>query len=163
MMMEDVISPIVLDDEMVRGLAESVYEIHHSTVSKAGFDLTDAVSDQRRDAILGMISSVLTPTFTPVFGQSPEKRYADIFDQISDFAEHLSKRHIFADGNKRITMQMALGLLTTRGITIDVPDTPSPAGNMMYRWIQDVVTGARTRAELSAFLRDHAMLDRSQI
>ncbi|KFI54684.1 hypothetical protein BCAL_0943 [Bifidobacterium callitrichos DSM 23973] len=106
MMTKDVISPIVLDDEMVRGLAESVYEIHHSTVSKAGFDLTDAVSDQRRDAILGMISCVLTPTFTPVFGQSPENRYTDIFDQISDFAEHLAKRHIFADGIKRAIIQV---------------------------------------------------------
>lgn len=50
MMMEDVISPIVLDDEMVRGLAESVYEIHYSTVSKADFDLADAVSDQLPDS-----------------------------------------------------------------------------------------------------------------
>lgn len=151
--------PLILDDETIEGLAESVYEIHHATVRKAGFDLTDTVSDQRREAVLGTIVSVLTPVFTPVFGQSPENRYADVFDQISDFAEHLAKRHIFADGNKRTTMQMALGLLAVRGVIIDVPDASSPADNMMYRWIQDVVTGSRTRMELSAFLRDHATFD----
>lgn len=150
------IPPIMLDDEAVEWMAESIYEIHRRTVNDAGFDLSDMVSDARRREILGVISSVLVPVFTEVFGQSPEHRYGDVFDQIGDFAEHLAKRHVFADGNKRTTMQVSLALLDMMGVVVDVPDSPEPSGNGMYRWVQDVVNGSRTKEELSLFLRSHS-------
>lgn len=146
----------MFDDETIEFLAESVYEIHRQTVRHAGFDLTDIVSDKRRNDMIGVIASILSPSFTPVFGQFPIERYEDVFEQVSDFAEHLAKRHVFADGNKRTTMQVTVGLLETSGLTINVPDSPDPDTNAMYRWIQDVVTGDRTTGELSAFLRAHA-------
>lgn len=152
------VSPITFDDGEILSLAESVWEIHHRIVRGAGFDLTDAASGQRRDAILGKISSVLYSSFTPVFGLTPQERYADVFEQVSYFAVHLAKGHIFADGNKRTTMQMSLGLLSTRGIVIDAPDPLSPKDNMVYCWIQDIVTGDRTQSELSEFLRSHAIV-----
>lgn len=102
------------------------------------------------------MASIISSTFTPVFGQSPRLRYKDIFDQIGSFAEHLSKRHVFADGNKRTTMQVSLALLAVQGVVIDVPDAPSPEENAMYKWIQDIVTGRRSTSELSDFLRRHA-------
>lgn len=152
----ETIAAIEFDDSIVGYLAESVYEIHRETVRTAGLDMTSMVSDERRSYMLGVIASILSSVFTPVFGQPPSERYEDVFDQISIFAEHLAKRHVFADGNKRTTMQISIALLGLCGARIVVPDPMSQKDNAIYRWIQDVVTGERTTNALAEFLRRHA-------
>ena len=98
--------PLVFDDVNLEALAETIWEIHRTVVSNAGFDLTQVISEQERETRIGTILSVLNPVFASVFGLSPAERYTDIFDQVSDFADHLANRHVFADGNKRTTMIM---------------------------------------------------------
>ena len=148
--------PLVFDDVNLEALAETIWEIHRTVVSNAGFDLTQVISEQERETRIGTILSVLNPVFASVFGLSPAERYTDIFDQVSDFADHLANRHVFADGNKRTTMIMSLGFLSLRSIMIDIADSPYPEKNGIYRWIQDIVTGNRSKDELADFLRRHA-------
>lgn len=148
--------PLVFDDIYLEALAETIWETHKDVVSNAGFDLTQVISEQERETRIGKILSILNPVFAPVFGMSPIERYTDIFDQVSDFADHLANRHIFADGNKRTTVIMSMGFLSLRSVIIDVVDSPSPDQNEIYRWIQDIVTGNRSKDELADFLRQHA-------
>lgn len=148
--------PLVFDDVNLEALAETIWEIHKDVVSNAGLDLTQIMSEQERETRIGTILSVLNPVFAPVFGISPVERYVDIFDQVSDFADHLAHRHVFADGNKRTTMVMSMGFLSLRSVMIDIADDPSPDQNGIYRWIQDIVTGNRSKDELADYLRQHA-------
>lgn len=148
--------PIVFDDESIEALAETIWDIHKNVVSSAGFDLTEVISEQQRKNRIGKIQSVLNPVFATIFGESPIDRYSDIFDQVSDFADHLANRHIFADGNKRTTVIMSMAILAVKSAMIDVADSPSPNQNEIYRWIQDIVTGDRSKSELAVFLRQHA-------
>ena len=148
--------PLVFDDIDLEALAETIWEIHKTVVSNAGFDLTQVISEQKRETCIGTILSVLNPVFAPVFGISPVERYTDIFDQVSHFADHLANRHIFADGNKRTTMVMSMAFLSLRSVMIDIADDPSPDQNGIYRWIQDIVTGNRSKDELADYLRQHA-------
>lgn len=118
--------------------------------------MTEVISEQQRKNRIGKVQSVLNPVFAPIFGESPIDRYTDIFDQVSDFADHLANRHIFADGNKRTTVIMSIAILSVKSAMIDVVDSPSPDQNEIYRWIQDIVTGNRNKSELADFLRKHA-------
>lgn len=152
----DIAPPIVFDDGSIESLAETIWDIHGKVVANAGFDLTKVISEQQREDRIGKIQSVLDSVFAPIFGVSPTDRYMDIFDQVSDFADHLANRHIFADGNKRTTVIVSLAILTVQSVMIDVADSPSPEQNKIYRWIQDIVTGNRSKNELAAFLRRYA-------
>lgn len=154
----EVAAPIVLDDEAIRWLAESVCETQCRTVRHAGFDVAGGLDGRRRHDRVGVVESVLAASLAPVFGLSPGERYGDVFDQIGDLAVHLAKRHAFADGNKRTALQVALGLLFMNGIAVAVPDPPGPDGNEIYRWIQDAAASRRSPEDLAAFLRDHARL-----
>lgn len=156
---DDRIPPVTFDDALIGYLSESVYEIHRETVRSAGFDTTQLVSDEQRALTLGVVASILSSVFTPVFGQTPDMRYKDVFEQISVFSEHLAKRHAFPDGNKRTTMQISLALLGLCGVRLNVADPLSPEDNAMYQWIQNVVTGDRTTQQLAQFLRDHVRTD----
>lgn len=149
--------PLVFDDINIEALAETTWEIHKNVINNAGFDLTQVISEQERETRISIILSVLYPVFAPVFGMSPTERYVDIFDQVSDFANHLANRHIFADGNKRTTMMMSMGFLALGDMTLNIEDSPSPDQNEIYRWIQDIVTGSRSKNELAEFLRQHAV------
>lgn len=148
--------PIVFDDDSIGALAETIWDVHKKIVANAGLDLTEIISEQQREDRIGKIRSVLNPVFATVFGESPIDRYADIFDQVSDFADHLANRHVFADGNKRTTVIMSIAILTVRSAMIDVDDNPLPDQNKIYRWIQDIVTGNRSKGDLADFLRQHA-------
>ena len=49
-----------------------------------------------------------------------------------------------------------MAILAVKSAMIDVADSPSPNQNEIYRWIQDIVTGDRSKSELADFLRQHA-------
>jgi death-on-curing protein len=150
--------PIVLTERMdFDSLAESIFEVHKSTVQQTtGLDFSEVISHDRKAIVLSRIISVLDPIFGTHFGSSPKDLFHDVFEQISVFAEHLAKDHIFADGNKRTTVRVSLGLLAIQAIQLDIEDNPEPRKNEIYLWIQDLVTGRRTTMELSEYLRLHA-------
>lgn len=148
---------IVLEEQMdVEGLAQSIFTVNEYTVqTAAGMNQEHYINAKFRDKLIGRIMSVLYSVFMPVFGQDPQ--YVDVFEQISVFAEHMAKDHIFADGNKRTTLRVALALLGMQGVTLDVEDDPVAQTNELYQWVQDVVEHRTTEQELAQFLRDHAI------
>lgn len=149
------IVPLVFDDEEVIGaLASSVMQVHERLLA-SGKCYTTRMTGDRAALIQGRIESVLSNSFCTIFGQSPLARFSDIFDQVSYIAEHLAKDHVFEDGNKRTSLVFALSILRVRNFTLDFSDNPSPENNPYYEWIQDLVSGKRTREELADSLRQN--------
>ena len=110
---EDGAEPIALDGKQMRmdALAESVFEVYVETIRGTGLDITPTAPAAVDERILGRVQSVLGSTFLTFFGITPRERYADVFEQISDFASRFAKDHIFPDGNKRTAVKMALAIL----------------------------------------------------
>ena len=63
------------------------------------------------------------------------------------------KDHIFEDGNKRTSLVFAFAIIRVRNVSVDFSDNPNPEDNPYYEWIQDLVSGKRTRKELASELR----------
>ena len=89
----------------------------------------------------------------------PADRYGDLFDQVSSFAFHLAKDHIFTDGNKRTTVLVSLALIRVRGVFLDIEDSEKPEENEVYKWIEDLVTDSKSVEELAGILRSRARLE----
>lgn len=146
-------APLVLDDDRaLEGLAAAVMRLHGTLVTIGRCYTTDATGD-RTALELGRVESVLAGAFCTIFGQSPVDRFADIFDQVTYVAEHMVKDHIFEDGNKRTSLVFALSVLRLAGAPVELSDAPKPKDNQYYAWIQDLVSGRRTRDELAEELR----------
>lgn len=149
------IDPLVFDDEEVIGaLASSVINVHECLLT-FGKCYTTRLTGDRGALIHGRIESVLSNSFCTIFGQSPLAMFSAIFDQASYIAGHLAKDHIFEDGNKRTSLVFALSIIRVRNYTIAFSDNPSPEDNPYYEWIQDLVSGKRTREELVDLLRQN--------
>ena len=147
------IDPLVLDDEeAIEALASSVMHAHERLLA-SGKCYTNCMTGDRAALIHGRIESVLSNAFCTIFGQSPIERFSDIFDQASYIAEHLAKDHIFEDGNKRTSLVFAFAIVMVRNISVNFSDNPNPEDNPYYEWIQDLVSGKRTREELASELR----------
>ena len=145
--------PLVFDDEEAIGaLASSVMQLHEGLLA-FGKCYTTSMTGDRAALIHGRIESVLSNAFCTIFGQSPVDRFADIFDQASYIAEHMAKDHIFKDGNKRTSLVFAFAIIRVRNVSVDFSDNPNPEDNPYYEWIQDLVSGKRTRKELESELR----------
>ena len=65
----------------------------------------------------------------------------------------MAKDHIFEDGNKRTSLVIAFAIISLRNVSVDFSDNPNPEDNPYYEWIQDLVSGKRTREELADSLR----------
>lgn len=65
----------------------------------------------------------------------------------------MAKDHIFEDGNKRTSQVIAFAIISLRNVSVDFSDNPTPEDNPYYEWIQDLVSGKRTREELASELR----------
>ena len=140
--------PLVLDDAgSLEAMAAAVMRLHSTLMTVGRCYTTDATGD-RVALELGRIESVLSGAFCTIFDQSPADRFADIFDQVTYIAEHMVKDHIFEDGNKRTSLVLALSVLRLAGAPVVLSDAPVPENNQYYAWIQDLVSGSRTRAEL---------------
>lgn len=147
------VAPLVLDEiGSLEGLADAVMRLH-STLLTIGRCYTTDSSGSRTELERGRVESVLSGAFCTIFGQSPADRFADIFDQVTYVAEHIVKDHIFEDGNKRTSLVFALAVLRLAHAPVAFSDSPEPKDNQYYAWIQDLVSGNRTRAELADELR----------
>lgn len=148
-------APLVFDDEEAIEELSSVVLQLHDALSTNGRCFTTGTTEEKAAATRGRIESVLLNAFCTIFGQSPFERFLDIFDQASYVAEHMAKDHIFEDGNKRTSLVFALSILALRNVPVVFPDNPDPESNPYYAWIQDLVSGKRTREELAQELRSN--------
>ena len=147
------VAPLVLDDAgLLEAMAAAVMRLH-STLLTIGRCYTTAATGDRAALELGRVESVLSGAFCTIFGQSPADRFTDIFDQVTYVAEHMVKDHIFEDGNKRTSLVFALSVLRLVGAPVALADAPEAKDNQYYAWIQDLVSGGRTRIELADELR----------
>lgn len=157
-MQKAVFPPLMIADaRKIEALAQSVDEAHAGIVSQAGFESKELFPTDGRADRKQRITPIIEAVFCSHFGVSPADRYADFFEQISDLAERIAKRHVYADGNKRTTVTFALSCLNRQGIFYGFEDTPNPEDNQLYQWVQDLVTGKRNKTELVAFLRDNCL------
>lgn len=147
----DFSKPLCLDG-FEEDLAESIVEVHDRIVSKRGYN--PMINKEERDEMVGRVISAISAVFTTFYGVDPKDRYHDVFLQIAVFASHLSKDHIFPDGNKRTAVISSLGLLYYAGFTLDVEDGSEPERNALYRWIQGIVTDKESIDDLAGFLRE---------
>lgn len=146
-------APLVLDDAVsLEAMAAAVMRLHSTLLTVGRCYTTDAAGD-RAALELGRVESVLAGAFYTIFGQAPADRFADIFDQVTYVAEHMVKDHIFEDGNKRTSLVFALSVLRFAGTPVELSDSPEPKDNQYYAWIQDLVSGNRSRADLAEELR----------
>ena len=146
-------APLVLDDDRaLEGLAAAVMRLHGTLLAIGRCYTTDATGD-RAELERGRVESVLSGAFCTIFGQPPTDRFADIFEQVTYVAEHMVKDHIFEDGNKRTSLVIALSVLRLADAPVVLSDVPELKDNQYYAWIQDLVSGRRTRDELAEELR----------
>lgn len=155
-----VVPVLILDEEeAIDDLSVKIYGFHQKLASSYAL-YSPGVSDEERRDTCGRIQSVLSVTFCTYFGQSPADRFIDLFDQATYLAEHLAKDHLFQDGNKRTALTASFAVLRRAGIYIEFVDTDDPETNLYYSWIQDIVSGTRTREMLSEELRQSATIGR---
>ena len=146
-------APLVLDDDgSLEAMAAAVMRLHGELLTIGRCYTTDTTGD-RAELESGRVESVIAGAFCTIFGQSPADRFADIFDQVTYVAEHMVKDHIFEDGNKRTSIVFALAVLRLAHAPVALSDSPEPKDNQYYAWIQDQVSGNRTREELADELR----------
>lgn len=147
------VAPLILDDAgSLEAMAGAVMSLHSTLMTIGRCYTTDATGDRAANE-LGRVESVLAGAFCTIFGQSPADRFADIFEQAACVAEHMVKDHIFEDGNKRTSLVFALSVLRFVGAPVVLSDAPELKDNQYYAWIQDLVSGSRTRTELADELR----------
>ena len=151
-------APLVLDDAgSLEAMAAAVMRLHSTLMTVGRCYMTGATGD-RAALELGRVESVLAGAFCTIFVQSPADRFEDIFDQVTYVAEHMVKDHIFEDGNKRTSLVFALSVLRLVGAPVVLSDAPEPKDNQYYTWIQNLVTGSRTRADLADELRHNCVV-----
>lgn len=151
-------APLVLDDaESLEAMSSAVMRLHSTLLTIGHCYTTDATGD-RAALELGRVESVLSGAFCTIFGQSSANRFTDIFDQVTYVTEHMVKDHIFEDGNKRTSLVFALSVLRLAGAPVVLSDAPEPKDNQYYAWIQNLVTGSRTRADLADELRHNCVV-----
>lgn len=141
-------------DKLELELSTTIVEVHDRIVKTKGF--SPDVSEEQYEETVGRVVSVVSSIFCTIFGESPKQRYKDVFDQLSTFAAHLSRDHIFPDANKRTTVVMVMAFLRVAGLTLDIDDSEDPSSNVLYIWIQDIVSSEKTVDELAAILRENA-------
>lgn len=152
------LSSLVIDDAgSLEAMAVAVVRLHGSLLT-IGRCYTADFSGNRAAIERGRVESVLSGAFCMIFGQSPADRFADIFDQATYVAEHMVMDHIFEDGNKRTSIVFALSVLRLVGCPVVLSDSPESKDNQYCAWIQDLVSGRRTRYELAEELRRNCIV-----
>lgn len=151
--------PIVFESkDLVDSFSEFILNAHEDIQVRSGcFESSLGVG--ARESAHGKISCVVESTFVGYFGIGPCERFEDIFDQAAYMASHLALDHVFADGNKRTALVIALALPTLRGVTLDYSDSSNATLNDPYIWIQRVVSREYSEAELADKLRSWACTD----
>lgn len=122
-------------------------------------DSPPSLPEERQHEAVGRVESVVTTLFCTHFGSHPRERYDDLFVQMATFASHLSRDHIFPDGNKRTTVKATLSLLRFAGVEIRMKDSDNADENELCLWIRDVVVGSKGIRELADTLRGSAVFE----
>lgn len=143
-------APLCFDDAIYE-MAASIVDAHDAIVTGKGFDPGPSAARYKEE--VERVASVLHPVFCTVYGVEPKGRFENIFDQVSTFAVHLAKDHIFPDANKRVTVVFSVAFLIIAGYKLDIPDADDPSGNILYLWIQDVVSGNKSLTDLTKDLK----------
>ncbi|WP_346965954.1 type II toxin-antitoxin system death-on-curing family toxin [Bifidobacterium angulatum] len=140
--------PLVFQsDDLAEAMAQAIVQVHRRQLKDTGGFTVERADD------IGSVSSVVDSTFLPVFGQSPEGRFDDLFRQVAHLTFHLAKNHYFADGNKRTAMAISLAILKMERIDLDIDDDPEPERNTLYKLISRLVTEEITEEQFAASLR----------
>ena len=144
-------SPLCLDGEY-KLIAETIIEIHDGILEKyKGFN--PVLTEKEEEEQFSKLLSVVLTSFCTCMGCSPSERFADIFEQLANFACHLASDHIFPDANKRTTVKITLALMYRSGYKLIVEDSPDPSANEMYQWIEDLVQHKMDELELASALK----------
>ena len=69
-----------------------------------------------------------------------------------------TRGQLFWDGNKRTSLVFALSVLRLTGVPVVLSDAPELKDNQYYAWIQDLVSGTRTRAVLADEFRHNCVV-----
>lgn len=152
------VAPMVLDEGSIADLACAVVGVNKSVLSQKGFSV-DCCSDSFKEEQTDKVMAVISASFSVYFELMPADRYGDLFDQVSSFAFHLAKDHIFTDGYKGTTVLVSLALIRVRGVFLDIEDSEKPEENEVYKWIEDLVTDSKSVEELAGILRSRARLE----
>lgn len=140
--------PLVFhSDDLAEAMAQAIVDTNREQLARIGGLSVERAGD------VGPVSSVVDSTFLPLFGQSPNERFVDLFHQVAHLAFHLAKNHSFVDGNKRTAMAISLAVLRMRGIDLDIDDSPEQERNTLYNLISDLVTERITEERFAAILR----------
>lgn len=147
------VEPIVFtDEETIEAFADLLCDIHTDIEAGSrclGVSGSVVIEEKTRGSIAGVVDSV----FGVHFGSTPIDRFSDIFAQAAHLASHIALDHIFLDGNKRTALMSALLLLRLKDVKIDYGDAPQPEDNIVYGWIELVVSREKTEEELADELR----------
>ena len=142
-------------EEHILAFAEQVFSEHERIAESYTCFSSDMA---QTNETIGRIGAVVANCFGTFFGLSPRDRFSDVFEQASCFALHLAKDHIFADGNKRTALVVALAIVKMRSVELQMDDSADPTENVAYRWIQEAVSGSGDEAMLAEGLREIAHL-----
>lgn len=77
--------------------------------------------------------------------------HPNLFEMAAAYLFHLVKNHPFLDGNKRVGLAAALIFLWMNDQKIDAEESS------LYDLVLGVAEGRATKAEVAAFLREHAV------
>lgn len=154
--------PLAFELEDCLELAHNIVDYHAAVIKgNGGFSKPPVFSEegQRDKELEGEVLPCVLAAFAVEWGMTPAERYGytDIFDQVSRFAYLLAKDHIFGDGNKRTALKASLGLIYSRGITLRVCDSPEPESNVVYKWIERLVSGDKSCDQMADQLRRYAI------
>lgn len=63
------------------------------------------------------------------------------------------RAHTLQKRQEPLSLVIAFVIISLRNVLVDFSDNPTPEDNPYYKWIQDLVSGKRTREELASELR----------
>lgn len=148
--------PLVFDDEeLIHGLVVLILKMHDRLAKH--LKMFNPAASNEDGEVVGRLEFVVSAAYCTHFGVSPVERFVDAFEQAASFCEHLAKDHIFYDGNKRTALVMLIAMVGLCGYDIMLSDASNPEDNTAYQWIQKLVSGGMTSAELAALVRENAI------
>jgi len=95
----------------------------------------------------GLLESALA---MPEATYAEEELHPTLAEKAAAYLFHLRKNHPFVDGNKRAGLAVSLVFLAVNGVRIKATD------DELVELILAVVEGARSKADVAVFLRNHA-------
>ena len=118
---------------------EEVLALHADQIERYGG--THGVRDR------GLLSSAIA---MPEASFGGEFLHPTIHEKAAAYLFHLTQNHPFLDGNKRIGLAATLAFLGLNDVAVESTDEE------LVALVLGVATGARSKAEIAVFLREHS-------